>query len=98
MISAFSAHQANIIKNILSSYPYPFLAFGSRVKGSYKEYSDLDLCYQVDIPDSVIASLMEAFEESDLPFKVDIVAWKRCSAEFQQMIVEDLVPIEMILQ
>lgn len=86
-----------IIKHILSRYPYSFLAFGSRVKGTHKEYSDLDLCYQAEIPDSVIAELLDEFEQSDLPFKIDIVAWKRCSSEFQQIITEDLVPIETIL-
>ena len=67
------------------------------VKNSFKEYSDLDLCYHSDIPDVVIAKLMDDFEQSDLPFKVDIIAWKRCSPEFQQLIKGDLVPIETIL-
>ena len=73
------------------------MAFGSRVKSTHKEYSDLDLCYQADTPDSVIATLMDDFEQSDLPFKVDIVAWKRCSPEFQQIIASDLVPLEITL-
>jgi predicted nucleotidyltransferase len=94
---AFSREQANIIKDILSHYPYPFLVFGSRAKGTYKTYSDLDLCYQVDIPDVVISALLDDFEQSDLPFKVDMVAWKRCSPEFQQTIAADLVPIETLL-
>jgi predicted nucleotidyltransferase len=98
MNKACSQKEAKIIKSILTRYPYPFLAFGSRVKGSCKTFSDLDLCYQVDIPDSVIAGLMDDFEQSDLPFKVDIVAWKRCSPEFQQMIQDDLVPLDVLLQ
>ncbi len=97
MSNAFTHRQAKIITDILSHYLYPFLAFGSRVKGAHREYSDLDLCYQADIPDSVIAQLMDDFEQSDLPFKVDIVAWKRCSPEFQQIIKDDLVPLETLL-
>ena len=97
MLKAFYPQQLRIITNIVSRYPYPFLAFGSRAKGTHKEYSDLDLCYQVDIPDLVIGELMEDFEESDLPFKVDIVAWKRCSPEFQRIIQDDLVPLDSLL-
>ncbi len=98
MSESFTKDQACIIWDILSHYPYSFLAFGSRVKGSHRTYSDLDLCYQADIPDAIIASLMDDFEQSDLPFKVDMVAWKRCSAEFQQMIQDDLVPLEELLK
>lgn len=97
MTRAFSEKQAKIIRDILCHYPYLFLAFGSRVKGTHKEYSDLDLCYQAEISDSVIALLMDDFEQSDLPFKVDLVAWKRCSPEFQRIIRDDLVPIEEFL-
>jgi len=97
MSNAFSHKHAKIITDIISHYPYSFLAFGSRVKGTHKTYSDLDLCYQTDIPDLVIAELMEAFEQSDLPFKVDIVAWKRCSKDFQRIIHDDLVPLDRLL-
>lgn len=97
MNTAFSDKQAKIIRHVLSDYLDLFLAFGSRVKGTYKEYSDLDLCYQADIPDSVIADLMDDFEMSDLPFKVDIVAWKRCSPEFQRIIAGDLVPLRSLV-
>ena len=39
-----------ILRSILSKYPYKFYAYGSRVKGTAKKYSDLDLCYQEEIP------------------------------------------------
>jgi len=62
-----------IIQQILSKYPYKFYAYGSRVKGTAKKYSDLDLCYQEEIPLSVISQLREEFTESDLPFEVELV-------------------------
>jgi predicted nucleotidyltransferase len=96
MIAPFSDPHAKIIKDILSQYPYPFFVFGSRVKGTHKEFSDLDLCYRVDIPDSVLANLLNDFEQSDLPFKVDIIAWNRCSPEFQKHIENDLMPVEKL--
>ncbi len=63
-------------------------AFGSRVKWTAKDYSDLDL--------AVIGSrrfnlremrrLTEAFEESDLPIRVDIVDWYAISEGFRRII------------
>jgi predicted nucleotidyltransferase len=39
-----------IIKNILDNYPYDFYVFGSRVKGTHRKLSDLDLCIKTSIP------------------------------------------------
>ena len=83
-----------INKSVLSQYPFAFYAFGSRVKKTAKKYSDLDLCYKENIPDSVVAKIEEDFIESDLPFKVDIVNWKNCSADFQKLIAENIIPLK----
>ena len=51
-------------------------AFGSRVTGSRtKPYSDLDLLLMPRMPMSLrhLGLLQEAFSESDLPWKVDLV-------------------------
>ena len=62
-----------ILQQILSKYPYHFYAYGSRVKGTARKYSDLDLCYQEEIPLSVISQIREEFTESNLPFEVELV-------------------------
>ena len=62
-----------ILKQILSKYPYRFYAYGSRVKGTARKFSDLDLCYQEDIPLNVISHIRAELEESDLPFFVELV-------------------------
>lgn len=82
-----------IIRNILSDYPYTFCAFGSRVKGSNKPFSDLDLCIMEDIPELAKCYLVEAFEESNLPFKVDVLEWNKISKEFQTQIKNDLMKL-----
>lgn len=81
-----------IVKHILSKYPYKFYAYGSRTKNQAQEYSDLDLCYYEEIPWNILSHLSEDFEQSDLPFKVDLVYWKWMSPEFQELIKKDLVP------
>lgn len=83
-----------IISHILAKYPYTFYAFGSRAKGTPKPLSDLDLCYFEDIPINALAHLAEDFEESNLPYKVDIVDWKSCDEVFRGLIQRDLVFIQ----
>ena len=80
----------NIIKEILEKYSYTFYVYGSRAKKKARKNSDLDLCYKEKIPSEVISDIKEQFEESDLPFKVDIVSWENMSPTFQKLIEKDL--------
>jgi predicted nucleotidyltransferase len=65
-------------------------AFGSRVIGKAKPYSDLDLVImtKTKVNSKVLMKLKEEFEESDVPFRVDIVDWHRISKEFKRIIQE----------
>lgn len=85
-------HQ-KIIQQILSQHSYHFYAYGSRVKGVARKFSDLDLCYQEEIPLSIISQLREEFTESNLPFEVELVNWKHMSSSFRKSIEKDLVLI-----
>jgi type I restriction enzyme S subunit len=53
-------------------------AFGSRARGNAKPHSDLDLALMGDDPlsDLTRTELLADFEESDLPFRVDLLAWR----------------------
>jgi len=82
-----------IVQNILSKYPYKFYAYGSRTKEKSKKYSDLDICFQEEIPWNILSHIEEDFEGSDLPFKVDLVGWKWMSSEFRELIRGDLILI-----
>ncbi|MCK5799308.1 MAG: nucleotidyltransferase domain-containing protein [Deltaproteobacteria bacterium] len=63
-------------------------AFGSRVRDTAKATSDLDLALFTEekIQRSRLNRLVEAFEESDLPFRVDVLDWQRISREFRRII------------
>lgn len=63
-------------------------AFGSRVTGKAKPFSDLDLAIMGDKPLSleIRARLEEAFSESDLPWKVDILDQFSSDQAFQGLI------------
>ena len=67
---------------------YEVRVFGSRVRGTAKPFSDLDLAVMTGTPLDIfrLASLKEAFVESDLPFKVDVLDWQDTSPEFQAIV------------
>ena len=73
------------------------LAFGSRAIWTAKNYSDLDLAILGDnpLPLDVSAALAEAFSESDLPFKVDLVDWTRINDTFREIIRRDGVAVQI---
>ena len=65
-------------------------AFGSRVGSGSKRFSDLDLAVisTTELPVRRLALLASAFEESDLPIKVDIVDWQAAPPAFRQRIAK----------
>jgi type I restriction enzyme S subunit len=67
--------------------------FGSRATGRARRYSDLDLAIDADRPLTIdeIARLTEAFSDSDLPFKVDIVDWRVLDDRWRRTIATERV-------
>jgi len=85
-------HQ-KIIQQILAKYPYNFYAYGSRVKGTAHKFSDLDICYQEEIPARITSQIRWEFEQSNLPFLVELVYWKNMRPALQKAIKKDLTLI-----
>lgn len=87
-----------IVRDILARHvpQYEVWAFGSRAKRTAKEYSDLDLAIITDQPLglSLSADIANAFEESDLPIKVDVVDWATTSENFRQIIQREKIVIQ----
>ncbi|MDY6850375.1 MAG: nucleotidyltransferase domain-containing protein [Thermodesulfobacteriota bacterium] len=72
-------------------------AFGSRVHGeNLKPFSDLDLAIMAENPldPGRMAELKEAFTESALPFKVDVLDWSTTGERFRQVIKENYVVVQ----
>jgi len=65
-------------------------AFGSRVRGTAKEWSDLDLAVvsEKKLKSEIVGNLKMDFAESDLPFRVDVLDWRDISPEFRTLIEE----------
>lgn len=70
--------------------------FGSRHKWTAKPYSDLDLAIVGDakLDKQVIYDLEEAFEESELSFRVDVIDWYAISDEFRAIIEQGYTVIQ----
>ena len=63
-------------------------AFGSRATWTAKDYSDLDLAIVGEGPVDwkTLGRLKEAFEESDLPIRVDVLDWHAISDNFKKVV------------
>lgn len=91
--------ETEIIKNILSPFlkKYHFYFFGSRTKANFRKLSDLDILIKGSEeanPDE-IDNLKHLFDNSSLPYIVNIVDYHRITPEFYELIKSDLKLIEM---
>lgn len=71
-------------------------AFGSRVAGTARKTSDLDLALMTEAPFDLdrLGALRDALSESDLPFRVDLVDWARTSEDFRQHISKRFIVLQ----
>lgn len=85
----------SILKKNLLEGTHVFV-FGSRAKLCARIFSDLDLLVRANQPLSMqaLANLAFDFDESDLPYKVDLVDWNSASDAFISNILSQCVEIE----
>ncbi len=69
--------------------------FGSRATGRARRYSDLDLAIDAGRPLTLdeIAGLAEAFSDSDLPYRVDLVDWQDIDDRWRETIAAERVAL-----
>ena len=87
-----SPSQLETVKRILSEQVprCEVRVFGSRIKQTAKAWSDLDLVVvaTAKLDKNVLYDLCEAFEESDLSIRIDVLDWYAISPEFRAVINE----------
>ena len=85
-----------IAQEIIKSLPEDIkvFVFGSRAKGTNKRASDLDLAIDAGrkLTKKELSNLENAFDESDIPYKVDIVDMQNISDSFKKIIEETKIP------
>ncbi|MCX7337766.1 MAG: HI0074 family nucleotidyltransferase substrate-binding subunit [Alphaproteobacteria bacterium] len=85
---------AKIVTEILKKFlptEVSVWVFGSRTQNTTKQFSDLDLaidCHQKPLGIDVLSDLRNAFDESLLPYKVDLVDMNATGPEFLDIINE----------
>ena len=64
------------------------LAFGSRVTGAARKFSDLDLAIVSSTPLDwrLLGKVRDAFEDSDLPICVDVIDWGQTDDAFKALV------------
>ena len=73
--------------------PFDAVVFGSRATGRSRRFSDLDVCIRSPITLGTLGGLREAFDESDLPFVVDLSRWEDLAPTFQAVVTRDGVAL-----
>jgi uncharacterized protein len=85
-----SQHDLEAVRNILDRFvpEAEIIVFGSRIHGTAKPWSDLDLAIRVEtaLDWKLLEEIKEAFQESELPFRVDILDWNNISPAFRKAI------------
>ena len=87
-----------VVKRILADHvpECEVRAFGSRATWTARDYSDLDLAVVGEGPLDwrTLSRLKEAFEESDLPMRVDVLDWHAISESFREVIEQSYVVLQ----
>ncbi len=80
-----------ILNNIEGDEKYRLFVFGSRADNSARKYSDYDIGIEgkVAISFSVLAKIKTALDDSDLPYKVDVVDFFTVSDDFRKQALKN---------
>lgn len=92
-----NANELTQIQQLLKHYlpSTTVWAYGSRVNGHAQPASDLDLVAFASAEHSLaISGLREAFEESNLTFRVDLFTWDQIPESFKERIRERYAVIQ----
>jgi predicted nucleotidyltransferase len=97
LVSLLPKHR-RLVRDILAEHLPPkaqVWVFGSRATGRAWRYSDLDLAIDAGrrLTLDETAKLAETFDDSDLPYRVDVVDWRAIDDRFRQIIARERVPL-----
>ena len=94
---ALSSDELSTVLGILAEHvpSIEVCVFGSRTRAECKRFSDLDLALMTErpLPSSVLGHLRQAFSDSDLVFRVDLLDWAATSKAARRGIANQLVPL-----
>ncbi|MBA4386258.1 MAG: nucleotidyltransferase domain-containing protein [Anaerolinea sp.] len=87
----------NFLKKIIRIHipdkSYKTFIFGSRATNTNRKYSDIDLGIMgpSPLPSKAYISIDQDFQESDLPYKVDLVDFSNVTEKFKQVSLSSII-------
>lgn len=81
----------SILHRVVGSLPVRIFLFGSRALGTSRAASDIDLALLAEgpIPPDLIARLRDEFEESTIPYSVDILDLSQVTGAFREKVLRE---------
>lgn len=96
MLDLHPDHRAEVRRILAEQVPgAKAWVFGSRVKGTARRFSDLDLAIDAgaELDLATLAGLRHAFQESDLPISVDLLDLRAVRPAIKRRVRMEQVPI-----
>lgn len=89
--AASLAEARGLVRRVLGTIPVRVYLFGSRALGTSRATSDIDIGLLADgpLPDELVARLRDAFEESAIPYHVDVIDLARVDAGFRAKVLRE---------
>ena len=83
-----------VVRRVLGSLPVRTFLFGSRALGTSRAASDIDIAILPEgpVPDDLVARLRDAFEDSAIPYAVDVVDLSRVDVTFRERVLREGEP------
>lgn len=86
-----------LIRPLLKEQNAKVWIFGSRARGDYKKFSDIDILFSLSegkkLPQGFLSQIKENLDNSSLPYKVDIVDIKELAQSYQSFVDADKIEL-----
>jgi predicted nucleotidyltransferase len=84
---------SEILINPLHAAGCKVFIFGSRARGDHRAFSDIDILIDGDAPQSLVNSIEEQLDDSQLPIRVDLVQLKDLAESYRTGALKDRIEI-----
>ena len=85
-----------VLHNNIPKKDAKFYIFGSRAKGTYKEYSDIDIAVKLQnekLSADILGKILIEFSDSTLPYEVDLIDLNAIDETFKTLIDSSLIEL-----
>ena len=90
-LDAYLPEVKKLVLSVLAPYPVQVYLFGSYARGDYRISSDVDIAVAgaEALPAGMLAELRDSLEESNLPYRVDLIDLNDAGESFRSRVLEE---------